>query len=68
MADNKFSIEILEDGKISIDSNSFDGKVHADADKFLKVLKELMGGPTETIKKKGEHVHLVNGAKISHHH
>ena len=51
---NQFKIDILEDGTISVDSDSFDPTVHKSADEFVKMLGEMMGG-TVTVKEKRSH-------------
>ena len=51
---NQFKIEILEDGTISVDSDSFDSTVHKSADEFVKMLGEMMGGAV-TVKEKRSH-------------
>jgi truncated hemoglobin YjbI len=61
MAANKFNVEILEDGTISVDSDDFDPQVHKSADEFVKYLSELMGGEV-VVKEKRTH------AKHHHHH
>ena len=51
---DQFKIEILEDGTISVDSDSFDPTVHKSADAFVKMLGEMMGGAV-TVKEKRSH-------------
>jgi len=58
---NRFNIEILEDGTISVDSESFDPTVHKSADDFVRYLGEMMGGEV-VVKEKRSH------AKHHHHH
>jgi truncated hemoglobin YjbI len=58
---NQFNIEILEDGTISVDSDSFDPQVHKSADEFVRFLGEMMGGEV-VVREKRSH------AKQYHHH
>lgn len=58
---NAFQIEILEDGTISVDSESFDPTVHKSADDFVRFLGEIMGGEV-VVREKRSH------AKAHHHH
>ena len=62
---NQFKIEILEDGTISIDSDSFDPTVHKSADDFVLYLGKLMGG-TVVVKEKRTHskTHIHVGAAL----
>lgn len=62
---NQFKIEVLEDGTISVDSDSFDPTVHKSADDFVRYLGELMGG-TVVVKEKRSHAktHLHVGKEL----
>lgn len=62
---NEFKIEILEDGTISVDSDSFDPTVHESADDFVLYLGKLMGG-TVVVKEKRSHskTHIHVGAAL----
>ena len=55
-------IEILEDGTISIDTDSISGQNHVSADSFLAEITKLSGGVRTTEKKK------VKGAYAVHTH
>ena len=45
MAANRFILEVVEDGKVKVDSaGSFDGQTHKDADEILQFIKDAMGG------------------------
>ena len=63
----KFDVRILEDGTLSIDTDKIPAEVHASADKFLKELTALMGGPRETIQHRQTHVH-EHGEEHDHEH
>lgn len=65
---NQFNIEILEDGTISVDSDSFDPTVHKSADDFVRYLGEMMGGQV-TVKEKRSHAktHIHVGQTIHEH-
>ena len=54
-----FEFEILDDGKISVKTGSFSGEVHKDADDFLAMLEDLVGGgrETESLRKRKHHHH-----------
>ncbi len=45
------AIEVLEDGTITIDTDKIPTELHVDADKMVKEIQELLGGPV-TIKQK----------------
>ncbi len=67
---NQFKIEILEDGTISVDSDSFDATVHKSADDFVRMLGELMGGEVMVREKRKHakaHVHVGTELDISRH-
>ena len=55
-------IEILEDGTISIDTDSISGQNHVSADSFLAEITKLAGGERVTNKKR------VKGAYAVHTH
>lgn len=67
---NQFAIEILEDGTISVDSDSFDPTVHKSADDFVRMLGEMMAGPVVVREKRSHaktHLHVGKGIDISAH-
>lgn len=65
MAANKFVMEVLSDGKISVESvGGFAGTVHKDADELLRDMQKLAGGAF-TVRKK---VQKPNERKIETHH
>jgi hypothetical protein len=49
------SIEILEDGTISVETNDISGKNHVSADEFLEMIEDLGGGSRATSPKKRSH-------------
>jgi len=55
-------IEILEDGTISIDTDSISGQNHVSADAFLAEITKLAGGERVTNKKR------IKGAYAVHKH
>ncbi len=67
---DKINLEILADGTISIDFDSYSSQNHQNADQFLDELEDLMGSRPVIRKKKrvGQHVHVKNGQKIVHSH
>jgi hypothetical protein len=51
MSANRFDVEVLSDGKIKVTSpGGFAKEVHADADEFLDMMKDLAGGEVATKK------------------
>ena len=48
---NTFEIEILEDGKISLQSDVWSDTKHIDADELLSELEDLLGGEITREKK-----------------
>ena len=68
---NQFKIEILEDGTISVDSDSFDPTVHKSADEFVRYLGEMMGGQVVVKEKRTHaksHTHTHADGTTHHHH
>jgi len=55
-----FSVTVLDDGMLSINTEEFTPQLHKEADEFVKCLGELMGGEV-TVKEKRSH------AKHHHH-
>lgn len=51
MADT-MTIEILDDGTISVETSGISGKNHVSADEFLEMLEELGGGERQTTPRK----------------
>lgn len=62
---NRINYHIEEDGTVSFQTEDFSPEHHEDADKFLKVVEELLGGETERKVKKGHlrHHHHVHGKR-----
>jgi hypothetical protein len=66
MAD-KIKIQILEDGTLSIETDSISGQNHMSADEFLKQIEKLTGKTTEEHHKAGYSTHThSNGITHSH--
>lgn len=57
MPKNEMDIQILPDGRLRVETNDWSGPAHVAADKFLKLVGELMGGEVTTEKVKHSHVH-----------
>jgi hypothetical protein len=67
MPEDKIDIKILEDGTISVDTESFtDGEVHFEAEAFLKETFAELGGDKKIIKQK-PHTH-AHGHTHTHQH
>jgi hypothetical protein len=62
-AENKVKMKILEDGTISVETDSFEaGTVHMQADQLIKDTVKLTGGKQELVSKKPhkhDHSHVV---------
>jgi hypothetical protein len=54
MADT-MKIEILDDGKISVQTDEISQKNHYSADEFLAMIEDLAGGERKTTPKKRSH-------------
>lgn len=69
MAD-KISIEVLEDGTISVTTEGISGTNHMSADKFLETINDMAGGEVQKSKTRASHahVHQTTGKKIWHKH
>jgi len=65
---NQFKIEILEDGTISVETESFDPQVHAQADELVRHLGKLMGGKVEIREKRSHAKQHSHGHDHAHHH
>jgi len=66
MADN-ISIEILEDGKLSIKTSEVSDKNHINADDLLDMLEDLLGGERQTEKREHEYWkkhRVIKGGKV----
>lgn len=69
MAKAEINAEIMEDGVIKFTTDKIPDEHHADAEKFIEEVKELMGGPVVVIHKRAGHVHTnEKGEQIHHHH
>ena len=64
MAD-KMKMEILDDGTITVETDSVSGKNHKSADEFLKMIEDMTGGNRETKKRRKSHKHKHG---VPHHH
>jgi len=68
MADT-MSIEILEDGTISVTTDKISDTNHVSADEFLAEVEKLAGGVRNTAKRKNHyHTHVHNGKVVVHAH
>ena len=68
MPANKFKIEILGDGMLSINSDDFSPEVHKEADEMIVYLGKLMGGDV-VVKEKHSHAkHHHHGHGHNHQH
>ena len=66
-AKDEIDIKILEDGAISVDTESFtDGEVHYQAEQFLKETFDELGGDKKVLKRK-PHTH-AHGHTHTHQH
>jgi len=65
---NQFNIEILDDGTISVDSDSFDPQVHKSADEFVSYLSKMMGGKVVVKEKRTHAKHRHHNHTHEHHH
>ena len=59
---DKIAITILLDGTIKIETDKISGPNHLSAEKFVKAVRELAGGTTQTTRKaaamqRHDHVH-----------
>ena len=70
MAKGQIEVEVLEDGRLVVNTGDMSGPNHKAADEFLKLLQTLMGGEVETEKTKhahGHHAH-THDHKVGHTH
>jgi len=67
MAD-QIEFEILEDGTISIKTDSISGVNHLSAEQFLSEVEELLGGERKTTKLKNKNVHVHRKQHTGHGH
>ena len=64
MAD-KMTMEILDDGTITVTTDGVSGKNHKSADEFLEMLEDMTGGGRTTKKRAKAHKHK-HGVPHSH--
>jgi len=67
MAD-QIEFEILDDGTISIKTDSISGVNHLSADQFLEEIETLLGTKRKTTKLKPKHMHTIRTQKTGHKH
>lgn len=65
--DKSFTIEILDDGRVRIDTDDMSGPIHADVEEFLLWLEEESGEPPTVKRKKATHKH-AHGHSHRHAH
>jgi len=67
MKTSEIKWKILEDGTVSIETDSLEGPNHLSADELLTQLAEVLGGEVTTKKKSRFHVHAdLSGALKAH--
>lgn len=57
---SEMRVEILPDGSLRVETGDMGGVHHKNADQFLQLLSEMMGGEVESASAKPQHGH--------HHH
>jgi hypothetical protein len=57
MPEDRFTIEILEDGRVKLTTDQVSPANHMNADEFFKVLAKELGGAVETQRRKEGHTH-----------
>ena len=63
------SIEILEDGTVSVTTDKISDTNHVSADEFLAEVEKLTGGARHTEKRKNHyHTHAHHGKVVAHAH
>lgn len=55
--EDKFTIEVLDDGTLKIDTDGISPANHKQADELLKTLVTMLGGNMVQVKKKTRHQH-----------
>lgn len=62
-------IKVLDDGKISVETDDLSGENHVSADQLMKMFDQMLGMPIEVKKKdKGLHHHHHGHSHQHHHH
>jgi hypothetical protein len=64
---DNIQIEVLEDGTISVTTDQVSGANHMSADKLLKELAEVLGGPVAVKKRSKFHLHGDLSGKLHEH-
>jgi hypothetical protein len=58
MQNDEIKFEVLADGTLKLDFDRISPERHVSAEKLLKALQEMMGGPSEVKQKRGfTHAH-----------
>jgi hypothetical protein len=65
---DKFTVEILEDGRVKVTTDAVSPANHMNAESFMRFLQQQLGGETEQIKRKQAHQHTHQHAHTGHGH
>lgn len=57
LKNDELKFEILEDGTVKIETDKIGSANHASAERLIATIAKLLGGPTETIRKREGHTH-----------
>lgn len=64
---DKISIEVLDDGTISVTTDAISGTNHVSADEFLKEIEKAAGGVRTTQKRKERFMHSHSHGHVHSH-
>lgn len=68
MKEDSFSVEILEDGTLRIETDTVSPVNHKSADEFLLFVSRMLGGSVTKTKKKQGHSQVHHHGAITHSH
>ena len=68
MREDTFTVEILDDGTLKIETDTVSPANHKSADEFLAFVSKMLGGPVEKTKRKQGHSHVHTHGQVSHSH
>jgi hypothetical protein len=68
MPKGEIDVQILDDGRLRIETGDMGGVAHKAADDFLKFCEQMMGGAVERAKAEHAHQHHHAQSDATHRH
>jgi hypothetical protein len=57
MREDQITVTVLDDGSVTVETDDLEGPNHMQAERLVEFMARLMGGETQTTKKRQGHVH-----------